>query len=54
MVDLEERRGKDEQRVDEQSHLAIYKVKQIKHILLKTKDKYHAYVSIYYQGTERR
>ena len=54
MVDLEERRGKDEQRVDEQLHLAIYKVKQIKHILLKTKDKYHAYVSIYYQVTERR
>ena len=26
MVDLEERRGKDEQRVDEQLHLAIYKV----------------------------
>jgi len=25
-VDLEERRGKDEQRVDEQLHLAIYKV----------------------------
>ena len=27
VVDIEERRGKDEQRVDEQLHFAIYKVR---------------------------
>lgn len=34
IVDLEDRRGKDEQRVDEGLHLWIYKVNYIVHELL--------------------
>ena len=35
IVDLEERRGKDEQRVDEGLHLWIYKVNHVAHEILK-------------------